>query len=233
MTDQECEVTCPEEDWTENDPKTSRFVAAQLSDNIKVGMITELKSSREVMFRYDEEVGVWRRLEKIEFTKSVRDVLDEALEDPSQDLSRSVKRKLLSQASVERIMRAAIPELCAKNFAKQIDIRRYVVNFKNGILFLKGDPDSVNLKYREPHFLKRNRDDYVSEYIDYDFKLLAEDHEVVLKIRNILKQIANDDEETLEFLLGWLGYCMTGEIKEGMVLASRREVSRKWEVYCV
>ena len=76
------------------------------------------------------------------------------------------------------------------------------LNFRNGKLDLK-----------TLDFTERNEDDFVTEYLDYDFKLKS-DKGIKKYIKEILLQICNNDKDDYEFIMSYLGYCITSETKE-------------------
>jgi len=76
------------------------------------------------------------------------------------------------------------------------------LNFRNCKLNLK------TLDYAD-----RNEDDFVTEYLDYDFKPKA-DKEIKKYIKSILLQICNNDINDYNFIMSYLGYCITSETKE-------------------
>ena len=48
-------------------------------------------------------------------------------------------------------------------------------------------------------------------FLDYDYKESKDRY--TNKVKEIIKSISNDDDETLQFILSYLGYCLTGETK--------------------
>ena len=76
------------------------------------------------------------------------------------------------------------------------------LNFRNG---------KLNLKTLE--FSERTDDDFVTEYLNYDFTPDA-NTDIVKKVKGILKQICNSDKDDYELITDFLGYCITTETKE-------------------
>lgn len=76
------------------------------------------------------------------------------------------------------------------------------INFRNYKLNLK------TLEYSE-----RTEDDFVTEFLDYDFNPKS-NKDIKKEIKQLLKQICNDSDEDLDFILSYLGYCITSETKE-------------------
>ena len=76
------------------------------------------------------------------------------------------------------------------------------LNFRNG---------KLNLKTLE--FSERTDDDFITEYLNYDFTPEA-NTSIIKKVKGILKQICNSDKEDYELITDFLGYCITTETKE-------------------
>ena len=76
------------------------------------------------------------------------------------------------------------------------------LNFKNGKLCLK----TLTFSSRTP-------DDFITEYLPYDYNPVS-DKKTQEHIKKVLKQICNNKDEDLEFILSYLGYCITSETKE-------------------
>ena len=89
-----------------------------------------------------------------------------------------------------------------KNFMNKLDVNKDKINVSNGVIDL-----------RTGLFLPRTKKDLYSKCLDYEYKV-KNNSKTQAKIRKLLLNICNDDENFLEFMLGWLGYCLTGETKE-------------------
>ena len=76
------------------------------------------------------------------------------------------------------------------------------LNFRNG---------KLNLKTLE--FSERTDEDFITEYLNYDFTPDA-NTDIVKKVKGILKQICNSDKDDYELITDFLGYCITTETKE-------------------
>ena len=76
------------------------------------------------------------------------------------------------------------------------------LNFRNCKLDLK------TLDYSD-----RTEDDFITEYLDYDFKPKV-DKSIKKYIKEILYQICNNNKDDYEFIMSYLGYCITSETKE-------------------
>ena len=101
--------------------------------------------------------------------------------------------------TIERIVSKL--ELTSQDYEDLNRMDNYI-NFRNYKLNLK------TLEYSE-----RTEDDFCTEFLNYDFNPKA-NKEIKKEIKQILKQICNDSEEDLEFILSYLGYCITSETKE-------------------
>lgn len=76
------------------------------------------------------------------------------------------------------------------------------INFRNCKLDLR------TLEYSD-----RDENDFVTEFLDYDFMPKA-DKKIKEEIKQILKQICNNNDEDYNFIMSYLGYCITSETKE-------------------
>ena len=88
-----------------------------------------------------------------------------------------------------------------KNYNEDDERNTHLLNFRNGCYDMKHNI-----------FRERNKNDFVSVYMDYDYK--KTEPRYINKIKEIINNISNDDKQTLEFILSYLGYCLTGETKE-------------------
>ena len=87
-----------------------------------------------------------------------------------------------------------------KNFNDYKELNTHLINFRNGCYDLKNNI-----------FRHRKRDDFVSIYLDYDYNKSQINE--INKVKEIIKNISNDDNDTLGFMLNYLGYCLTGETR--------------------
>jgi phage/plasmid-associated DNA primase len=76
------------------------------------------------------------------------------------------------------------------------------LNFRNG---------KLNLKTNE--FSERTEDDFITEYLNYDFQMKPK-KEVKKEVAEVLKKICNSSEDDYEFITNFLSYCITSETKE-------------------
>ena len=85
---------------------------------------------------------------------------------------------------------------------KKLNTLPNYINFRN-----------YKLDLRTLECSERDENDFVTEFLDYDFtpkcnKLIKKE------ILTILKQICNDSDDDLEFILSYIGYSLTSETKE-------------------
>lgn len=111
--------------------------------------------------------------------------------------------KLLSKYThtsfTESVKKLCMSLLENKKFESIVDGDRHTLNFKNGLYDMK-----------QGLFRERTKTDYVSKCLDINYSDKI-NTDIKKEIMRIFKQISNDDEELLEFNLGWFGYCLTGE----------------------
>ena len=84
-------------------------------------------------------------------------------------------------------------------------------NFKNMDQYINFRNCKVNLKTGK--ISKRTQRDFVTNFIDFDYTNEPVE-EVSTYIKTILKQICNNNDEDLEFMLSFIGYSITSETKE-------------------
>lgn len=100
---------------------------------------------------------------------------------------------------MSQLMKNLRPQLTDNEFETKLDVLKYQVAYKNGILDLK------TLYFREGIF----GSDYITKTIPYNYEASTEAHrEIVLK--ELLK-ICNMKQEHLDYYLSYLGYAMTGD----------------------
>jgi P4 family phage/plasmid primase-like protien len=87
-----------------------------------------------------------------------------------------------------------------ENFGDDKEKNTHLLNFRNGCY------DLIKNEFRQ-----RTKKDCVSIILNYDYKQSQESY--INKVKDIIRSISNDDEETLGFMLNYLGYCLTGETK--------------------
>ncbi|MFN9110065.1 MAG: DUF5906 domain-containing protein [Bacteroidota bacterium] len=85
---------------------------------------------------------------------------------------------------------------------EQIENLNYLPNYLNFKNY------KVNLKTLE--YEERTPYDFVTEILNYDFEPKS-DKTIKKSILKIMRNICNDDDETLEFILSYFGYCITSE----------------------
>jgi len=76
------------------------------------------------------------------------------------------------------------------------------LNFRNGKLDLK-----------TMQFSDRSEADFVTEYLNYDFKIKP-NKAVKNEVIEVLKKICNSDDDDFDFITNFLAYCITSETKE-------------------
>ena len=89
-----------------------------------------------------------------------------------------------------------------KDYWEILDNNKEEINFKNCIFNLKTG------KIRD-----RARKDFITNCLDFDYQPEI-NYEINKEIRTMIFNICNDDQEINDFMLRWLGYCLTGETRE-------------------
>ena len=95
------------------------------------------------------------------------------------------------------------------------------LNFKNGLLELNKIKMINILDYTldfTEAFRKRTYNDYVTQYLEYDFSLNI-DNKIINEIDDIYSKI-NPDKKEKEFIYSWFSYCLTGITNKQVFLTS-------------
>lgn len=173
------------------------------------------ESKLKQIFEWDDRMKIYNSISKqklgislFKFYKKIKDDynIDELFEDKEkikefQRVSKFIKsmggrNKMLNLASLttELLINKT------KNYNDDKEKNTHLINFKNGCYDLKNNI-----------FRERTKEDCVSTYLDYNYN--ESDKNDIKKIKEIIKNISNDDNDTLGFMLNYLGYCLTGETK--------------------
>ena len=140
------------------------------------------------------------------FTEIVKQELTDYLEEVTNINTDSRLNKLIvsigNRSMSGEISKVIAVKLYDDKFLLNLDNNVDVINFKNGY---------VNLKNGE--FQPRTNKDLYSIALDFDYNINKND-KIIKEINDDINHICNDDEEFLEFMLGWLGYCLTGHTNE-------------------
>lgn len=187
--------------------KTEKEISLTIYDN----MGRDIIYSNEKLYVYDDDICIWKKYENIEIISDMKNIVTERMHEYMKTISRKTKTEMewykICEKKTNTItkvnnMKEYLHDIKNKTMNKDFenlrDSKKESINFKNGYYDLKNDV-----------FRKREKDDYVTKYLDYDYE--ESDQKEMVELREIIKKISNDDEETLEFNLNWLGYCMTGE----------------------
>lgn len=184
--------------------KQEEFFANRIVSRIK----TEFKRYNKTMYTYNDTEGIWkpesnfdgRIIEelKIELV-GVRKLLEADTTLEARDFTRAWNT-LVSYGNYSRI--SAVIKLCKKSLEfEMIEIpnRKNFLDFKNG---------SYNLKTFQFNSVF-NKEDFITQRLDYDFDLMAKHNEFDKFINAI-----SDDEEMEEFLQIAAGYTILAEQNE-------------------
>ena len=98
------------------------------------------------------------------------------------------------------------------------DKMKNCLNFKNGLLELnKIKITNNNLDFTDA-FRKRTEDDYVTQFLNYNFQFQAY-YKIMNEIDTIYSKI-NPDKTEKEFIYSWFAYCLTGITNQQIFLTS-------------
>lgn len=133
---------------------------------------------------------------------NIEDLLDD--KDKLREFKKytTLLRNLGSKNKAMNLSSFVIETLIRKtdNFSDDKEKNTHLLNFRNGCY------DLIKNEFRQ-----RTKKDCVSIILNYDYKQSQERD--INKVKDIIRSISNDDEETLGFMLNYLGYCLTGETK--------------------
>lgn len=113
--------------------------------------------------------------------------------------------KLMSKYTNSRYLEGALVYLNSKfqdnKRVKQFNNVPYHVHFLNGVYDLQ-----------KGIFRPRTKEDNATFCLEYDYQ--KTNPESIQKVKKIISQICNDDDQDTNFMLNWLGYSITGETGE-------------------
>lgn len=170
---------------------------------------------QNLFFRYDKITGLWKQISNQRLSFFLACDLRLLLTDLSDEF---YKKKDESYKKIDGLLKKINKRHCDEivDQIKQFeniydpeffncldDIRRTVINFKNGY---------IDLKTKQFH--KRKITDYFSKCLEYDYIENEEERNKKLDepkkyLKNILKQICNNNNEDYAYILRLLGYSIT------------------------
>lgn len=113
--------------------------------------------------------------------------------------------KLMKIPFIDKLAKNLLLKFDNKDFLNKMNDTKHIVAFQNGIFDLKNG-----------NFRKIEKEDCIANHLDYKYENSSD---VILQdVKNEIKKICNDDDVMVEFMLSWLGYCLTGETKEDKFL---------------
>lgn len=183
--------------------KTEKQIALCLYERMNV----LLKYSKNNFYIYDNDSGLWKIIETRQILGLMKDTLTHVFEkylitieteEEWYKICEKKKNSITKESNTKDYINDIINEIDDTEFINLIDKQPNIVNFRNGCYDLKKN-----------EFRSRNFDDYVTKFLEYDYNN-STDFEIN-EVKELIKRISNDDDETLEFNLNWLGYCITGE----------------------
>lgn len=119
----------------------------------------------------------------------------------TKDLIKKVFDKVNSRAQIDNITAFVLQDLASENLNIQFDLceeQLYNLHFANGVYELDNK-----------QFRKRTKDDYITMFLDWDYK--PADEEKVAELREFYRRI-QPDRAQLKYMLEWLAYCLCGSV---------------------
>lgn len=183
------------------DLEVSNYLVAKLKKHVKY--------IDKYFYVFDDVKNIWEKKESIKtylgrYIKQELDAEIEKLEKKdtakAQQLTK-MKQSCLSQKRLRALQDLFTDDVVDIKFLDKVDANKDFLSFNNGIIELKTG------KFRE-----RKHYDYISETLEFDYK--TADKKKVEEVKQLIYHICNDNDEDLDFMLSWLGYCMTGQTKE-------------------
>lgn len=169
--------------------------------------------SKRNYYRWNNILKLWEQISKetlkLDISSFIRNTLHEMIDIANKNenlkevecISKLIKSST-SNHFIEGITSYLKGILLDEEFEDKLDVKREVINFKNGLY------DLIKKEFRN-----REKEDYISQCLSYDY-IPKSDEDITNEIRRKILNISNDSEELYEFNLSWLGYCLTGETKE-------------------
>ena len=160
----------------------------------------------QLFYKFNKISLIYEQIGSTQFTEIIRTELINYLkkvkivntDDRLTKLLKSVGGASFSSSIAE----IASNKIYDPSFYSKLDRQKDMINFANGY---------VNL--RTGTFKKRDPTDFFSKCLDYDYIETAVP-EYTKKIQTLVTNICNDERVYYDFMLGWLGYCLTGETSE-------------------
>jgi len=158
-----------------------------------------------------ESIDKWTDifLKKVFLTKSDNDLDPEEKKDVLEAMKLTLKQinaatKAIETTTFIKNVIEQIVSMLVLTKEQQENLNRLdnYLNFRNG---------KLNLKTNE--FGDRTEDDFITEYLNYDFQIKPK-KEVKKEVVEVLKKICNSNEDDYEFITNFLSYCITSETKE-------------------
>jgi len=223
-----------------SEKQIKKFLAIQSHERFAKLFIAESKTktiifSKKEMYIYNTEFSYYEPVDLGgRFISLVSDVLHATIEPWEQhfaqkladvvsnkELDKEEKNEIKDQLKViQKQLTVAIKSIETTTFIKNIvdqissqlimtieeqeklNTCENCLNFRNGKLDLKTS-----------EFSERTQDDFVTEYLNYDFQLKP-NKAIKKEVTEILKQICNSNEDDYDFIMNFLSYCITSETKE-------------------
>ena len=105
---------------------------------------------------------------------------------------------------LENLLKAYSKEIYDQGeFLKNKDNCKDQFHFRNGYVILSTGK-----------FKQRTSKDYITKILDYDYKPINQNVDIIKKVLKMFINIFNDEEETFNTMMSYLGYCLTGEVRE-------------------
>lgn len=157
-------------------------------------------------YKFNSGTLLFKKLQINEFSELVKQeliiYLKEVMKINTDTRVNKLIKKIGNKGYSSDIAKTIAVKIFDDTFIKNLDSNIDVINFKNGLVDL-----------RTGEFKPRTTDDLFSIALEFDYCQNKND-KIINEIKEDLKHICNDDNEFLEFMLGWLGYCLTGQTNE-------------------
>ena len=183
------------------------YFAEMMKDNIK--------TAPPAIFSWNKTTTLWEKMSFNEFVTLIQDFIGSHFDamlaattglDATDNARRAMiyksKSKYEKNEYVKGVAKTALIYLMNKEFVASLDSCRHVVNFKNGLY-----------DFKQQMFRARNQQDAFSVCLNFDYAD-EPDKKIFSKLRTMVHQICNDDDDIYNGTMSFLGYCMTGETKE-------------------
>jgi phage/plasmid-associated DNA primase len=189
----------------------SHYFYQSTKDDIKV-----IKASKgdEIILIWNGTTKLWESSSKDELALNIADFFHSKIKSAMTYLKENDEDGREKAAALQKKIKSYTDSTFSSKIAKFFIAESYKAN-KNFHTKLNGQRDYLHfmngaLNLRTGVLRERTKEDYCTKCLDYDYAQ-SEPKEIEY-VNDIFKRICNDDDETADFIKGYHGYSLTGEV---------------------